>query len=62
LFGTHTIGATGGWGAWKTINIGCSDYRVSGTHDVYIVFKARIGREDKPVCHFQWWEVEGRKE
>ena len=62
LFGTHTIGATGGWESWETINIGCSDYRVSGTHDVYIVFKARKNRENQPVCLFQWWEVEGRKE
>jgi beta-glucosidase len=62
LFGLHTIGATGGWESWETINIGCSDYRISGTHDVYVVFRARENRKNVPVCRFQWWEVEGRKE
>jgi beta-glucosidase len=61
LFGKHTIGSTGGWESWETINIGCSDYRVSGTHDVYFLFKSRKSREDHPVCYFKWWEVEGRK-
>jgi len=62
LFGNYTIGSTGGYKSWETINIGCSDYRVSGTHDVYIVFNARKNRKEIPVCHFKWWEVEGRKQ
>jgi beta-glucosidase len=61
LFGTYTIEPTGGWQSWQTVNLGCSQYRVSGVHDVYLVFRAREGREKSPVCHFDWWAVEGQK-
>jgi beta-glucosidase len=62
LFGLYQIEPTGDWQSWATASIGTSQYSVSGVHDVYIVFIARPGRETVTVCHFNWWEVEGKRE
>ena len=61
LFGKFTFDRTGSLQVYQTANIGTSDYGISGIHDVYIVFKARPGREEETVCHFNWWEIEGQK-
>ena len=61
LFGEYRVEPTGGWQSWETTSIGCSQYRVSGVHDVYITFKARPGKEKSPVCHLNGWEIEGQR-
>lgn len=61
LIGTHMIDPTGSLQTWEVVSLGTSDYRVSGIHDLYIVFRAREGKEHVPVCYLDWWEIEGQR-
>ncbi len=53
LIGTVTVPNTGGFQAWETANTQLSD--VSGTHDVYLVFKGATGY----LCNINWLQFKG---
>lgn len=50
IIGTCALNGTGGWQTWVTKS--CSVNAVSGTHDLYFVFKGGNGK----LFNFNWWK------
>lgn len=53
LIGTLDVSSTGGWQKWATQN--CPVESVSGTHDLYFVFKGGEGY----LFNINWWKLNG---
>ena len=51
LIGSMKINSTGGWQNWKTQK--CSIDKISGTQDIYFVFKGGSGY----LCNLNWWSI-----
>ena len=49
------VPGTGGWEQWQTLTCDFTE-RVSGIHDLYLVFKGRKGPQ---LFNFDWWEIRG---
>lgn len=53
LIGSCDVASTGGWQEWKTLNAKLD--KVSGTHDIYFVFKGG----ESYLFNFQWFRLNG---
>jgi len=51
--GCLAVPGTGGWEQWQTLTTDLTA-RVSGTHDLFLVFK---GRKGPKLFNFDWWEM-----
>ena len=49
------VPGTGGWEQWQTLTADFTE-RVSGVHDLYLVF---TGRKGPKLFNFDWWEIRG---
>ena len=49
------VPSTGGWENWKTLTADLTK-RVSGIHDIFLVF---TGRKGPKLFNFDWWEMRG---
>ena len=55
LLGTLNVPATGGWEKWLTLVTDLTA-KVTGTHDLYLVFS---GRKGPKLFNFDWWQFRG---